>query len=223
MASYPSCTRPRKRMATSEALLCPHTLSVFPFLYQAWWTQGEPLCRACCPPGLLQVWGPGPAWSWIQTSQEVTAPSTSQWPAKGETARGLPHWALPVSFLSRPPSSSISNERTFILLEWCALSHFSHVRLFETPWLVACQAPLSMGFSSKNPGVCCHCLLQGIFPTQGSDSVSRIAGRFFTTELYGKPLLEWGWGLRELGLLCESSFHIFSALLLSTPLCTNSG
>ena len=25
----------------------------------------------------------------------------------------------------------------------------SHVRLFATPWTVACQAPLSMGFSSK--------------------------------------------------------------------------
>ena len=29
------------------------------------------------------------------------------------------------------------------------LSHFSHVRLFVTPWAVACQAPLSMGFSRK--------------------------------------------------------------------------
>ena len=26
------------------------------------------------------------------------------------------------------------------------LSHFSHVRLFATPWTVACQAPMSMGF-----------------------------------------------------------------------------
>jgi len=29
----------------------------------------------------------------------------------------------------------------------CMLSHFSHVRLFVTPWTVAHQAPLSMGFS----------------------------------------------------------------------------
>ena len=35
-----------------------------------------------------------------------------------------------------------------------------------TPWMVACQAPLSMTFSSKNTGVDCHFLLQGIF-TQG--------------------------------------------------------
>ena len=38
-----------------------------------------------------------------------------------------------------------------------------------TPWTVACQAPLSMGFSGKNSGVDCHFLLQGIFPTQESN------------------------------------------------------
>ena len=29
------------------------------------------------------------------------------------------------------------------------LSSFSHVQLFATPWTVACQAPLSMGFSRQ--------------------------------------------------------------------------
>ena len=49
----------------------------------------------------------------------------------------------------------------------CVLSHFSCVQLFVTSWTVACQAPLSMGFSGKNPGVDCHPLSQGTFPTQG--------------------------------------------------------
>ena len=31
----------------------------------------------------------------------------------------------------------------------CELSRFSHVQLFVTPWAVACQAPLSMGFSTQ--------------------------------------------------------------------------
>ena len=31
----------------------------------------------------------------------------------------------------------------------CMLSHFSHVRLFATPWTVACQAPRSTGFSRQ--------------------------------------------------------------------------
>ena len=50
------------------------------------------------------------------------------------------------------------------------LSCFSCVRLFETPWTTACQAPLSMGLSRQEywSGFCD--LLQGIFPTQGSIS-----------------------------------------------------
>ena len=38
-----------------------------------------------------------------------------------------------------------------------------------TPWTIACQAPLSMGFPGKNTGVGCYFLLQGIFLTQGSN------------------------------------------------------
>ena len=48
----------------------------------------------------------------------------------------------------------------------CMLSHFSQVQLFATPWTIARQASLCMGFSSKNIGVGCHFLLQGIFSTQ---------------------------------------------------------
>ena len=38
---------------------------------------------------------------------------------------------------------------------------------FVTLWTVACQAPLSMEFSSKNTGVRGHFPFQGIFLTQG--------------------------------------------------------
>ena len=41
----------------------------------------------------------------------------------------------------------------------CGLLH-SHVQLFATPWTVAHQAPLSMGFPGKNTGGGCHFLLQ---------------------------------------------------------------
>ena len=44
----------------------------------------------------------------------------------------------------------------------------SRVRLFATPWTVACQAPLSMDSPVKNTGTGSHSLLQGIFLTQGS-------------------------------------------------------
>ena len=41
-----------------------------------------------------------------------------------------------------------------------------------TLWTVAWQALLPMNSPGKNPGVSCHFLLQGIFPTQGSNSRS---------------------------------------------------
>ena len=45
----------------------------------------------------------------------------------------------------------------------------SRVWLFVTPWTVAHQAPLFMDFPGRNTRVGCHALLQGIFPTQGSN------------------------------------------------------
>ena len=46
----------------------------------------------------------------------------------------------------------------------------------ETPWTAAHQA-----LPGKNTGVCCHFLLQGIFPTQGSNLCLWLRG-FFTAE-----------------------------------------
>ena len=39
--------------------------------------------------------------------------------------------------------------RLVLIITLCLLSHFSHVRLFASPWTVACQAPLSMGLSRQ--------------------------------------------------------------------------
>ena len=47
------------------------------------------------------------------------------------------------------------------------LNRFSRVQLFAVLWTVACQAPLSMGFSRREYWSGCHALLQVIFPTQG--------------------------------------------------------
>ena len=49
------------------------------------------------------------------------------------------------------------------------LSHFGRVRFFATLCTIACQAPLSMRFCRKEYWLGCHVLLQGIFPTQGSN------------------------------------------------------
>ena len=53
----------------------------------------------------------------------------------------------------------------FVKTVW-VLSRFSHVWLFSTLSTVACQASLSMGFSRQEYS---HSLLQGVFPTQGSN------------------------------------------------------
>ena len=67
----------------------------------------------------------------------------------------------------------------------CILSHFSHVRLFVTLWIVARQTSLSKGFSSQ--WYCCGFLRPplGNLPNPGIEPVSlwslALAGRFFTT------------------------------------------
>ena len=48
----------------------------------------------------------------------------------------------------------------------------------------------------KNTRVGCHALLQGIFPTQGSNTCLEMAGRFFTIEPPGKPHLEGVEGIK---------------------------
>ena len=68
------------------------------------------------------------------------------------------------------------------------------VGLFVTPWTVAHQAPLSMGFPRQEywsglpfppPG---HLPNLGMEPT--SPASPALAGGFFTTELPGKPFAE---------------------------------
>ena len=50
-----------------------------------------------------------------------------------------------------------------------ALSRFSHVQLFVTPWTIACRLLCPWDSPGKNTGVGFHALLQGIFLTQGSN------------------------------------------------------
>ena len=61
----------------------------------------------------------------------------------------------------------------------CVCKSLSHVQLFLIPWTIARQAPLSVEFPRQEYWSGCHSLLQGIFPTQGLNWVSYIAGRFF--------------------------------------------
>ena len=66
------------------------------------------------------------------------------------------------------------------------LSRFSHVQLFVTPWTVACQAPLSVGFPRQEYWSGLPFPSPGDLPDPGIEPVSltspawALVGRFFT-------------------------------------------
>ena len=71
------------------------------------------------------------------------------------------------------------------------LSHFSCAWLCVTLWAIACQAPLSMGFSRQEYQNGLPCPPQGDLPDPRIEFMSlkspALAGGFFTTELPEKP------------------------------------
>ena len=62
-----------------------------------------------------------------------------------------------------------------------------HVQLFATPWTIAHQPPLSMGFPRQETGAGCHFLLQISSQPRNRTSSPALAGGVFTTEPPGKP------------------------------------
>ena len=71
------------------------------------------------------------------------------------------------------------------LIRCAVLSGFSHFPLFATPWTVAHQAPLSMGFSRQEYWSGLPFPPPGDLPDSGTELMSptssALAGRFFTT------------------------------------------
>ena len=67
----------------------------------------------------------------------------------------------------------------------CMLSRSSHVQLFETSWTIACQAPLSTGFSRQEFWSGLPCPPPGDLPNSGTELASlmspALASGFFTT------------------------------------------
>ena len=73
----------------------------------------------------------------------------------------------------------------------CVVKPLSCIRLLATPRTAALQVPLSMGFSRQEWSG--RFLLQGIFPTQGSNLCRPVlADRFFTAEPSGTPFRRMG-------------------------------
>ena len=89
---------------------------------------------------------------------------------------------------------------SYLEMTWgaCVLSH---VWLFVTPWTVACQAPLSMGFARQECWSGLPFLTPRDLPDPGIEPMSpALAGRFFTTEPPGNPTYPY----HKWSMLCSS-------------------
>jgi len=86
--------------------------------------------------------------------------------------------------------------RDYYLLCMCVLSLFSHIQLFVTPWTVAHQAPLSMGFSRQEQWIGLLFPPAGNLPDPGIKPTSlmspALSGGFFTTSAtWEAPTFYW--------------------------------
>ena len=77
-------------------------------------------------------------------------------------------------FINKEPNWIVKVWR-FPLLDVWAQSHFSCVWLFVTLWTIACQAPLSMGFSRQEYWRGLPCSLSGHLPHPGIELVSHVS------------------------------------------------
>ena len=147
----------------------------------------------------------------------------STWPIRQARSRGIiimtTGWCRASTFRLPRKLTSACSLSALLLLFTC----FSHVRPFVTPWTVAHQAPLSMGFPRQ------EYWSELPFPSPRDLPNSRIkpmspslAGMFFITEPPGKPpcLLLWPKGLKRLAFKSEIFVHsLFLSLnyLYDTP------
>ena len=114
---------------------------------QATWQSSSPVPLPCCPPPGC----PFPIKSLALSA--CVSPQTIHFRMLDKS---------PLLVTGRGPSSCNKS------LKWgCHL--LSHVQFFATSWTVAHQVPLSMEFSRQDYWSMLHFLLQGIFPTQGSN------------------------------------------------------
>ena len=81
----------------------------------------------------------------------------------------------------------------------CVLVVQSYLTLCD-PMDIACLAPLSMEFSRQEYGVGSHCLLQGIFPTHGSNpGFLHLQADSLPSEPPGKPIYTYSRLAKVLG------------------------
>ena len=94
-------------------------------------------------------------------------------------------WEMETSNLVLSSLSDKAGRLTILLASLCPACMISHVQLFETPWTVACQAPLSMGFPRQEYWSGLPFPPPGDLPYPGIKLMSleslALASEFFTT------------------------------------------
>ena len=108
---------------------------------------------------------------------------------------------------------------------WClplCVCALSHVQLLVTPWTVACQAPLSMGFSKQEYWSGLPCPPTGDLPDPGIEPKSLVspalAGGFFITVPPGKSYVFLAWALMDYSFIWLDQKIPFLGLLLKPTL-----
>ena len=103
------------------------------------------------------------------------------------------------------------------LLE-CMLNRFSRVRFFATLWTVACQTPLSMGFSRQEYWSGLPCSPPVDLPDPGIKPASlmspALVGGFFTTSTTWEALLDWSLNVNYLIMLNITRFSSRGPIVL---------
>ena len=95
----------------------------------------------------------------------------------------------PLAWKALPSALPTSPSTPLLLLALCVHAQSLQLcHLFATPWTVAHQAPLSMGFSRQEYWSGLPFLSPGDLPNTGMEPTSpALAGKFFTTEPPRKP------------------------------------
>ena len=94
------------------------------------------------------------------------------------------------SLHSQSSQISLPYCKTFITVQFSSVQSLSQVRLFATPWTVAHQAPLSVGFSRQGYWSGLPCPPPGDLPRPGIASLASpaMAGGLFATSQLGSPV-----------------------------------
>ena len=143
-----------------------------------------------CPGGSsAQVMTSNESWNWLKASLAKEASLTAKdfFPRVRSSLLLAKLLSFPAR-LSHPVLSKEPKSRV------CVLSHFSRVQLFATLWIVAHQAPLSVGFSRQKCWSGLSCLSPGDLPTQVSNPcllglLQRQAGSFPQVPPKQRPMI----------------------------------